>query len=85
MILSDVLNYLLPAGMNYTITKELTLSGEADTNLGTTDVVEYKWGDNAIIPGNSFATIWKDGTSIEETDRDTAGIIGNSIVYKPEN
>ena len=85
MILSDVLSYLLPAGMNYTITKELTLSGEADTNLGTTDVVEYKWGDNVIIPGNSFATIWKNDTRIEETDRDTAGIIGNSIVYKPEN
>ena len=42
MILSDVLSYLLPAGMNYTITKELTLSGDASTNLGTTDVVEYK-------------------------------------------
>lgn len=83
-IISEVLNYLLPAGMNYIITKELISNADANTVLGTTDIINYTWDDEVKLDRNQFASIWA-GQVPQETDRNTIGVIGNSIVYKPKN
>lgn len=92
MIISDVLSYLLPAGMSFTIVKELLLSANPMTTeiyVKSNDVNIYRNGtesDNRVYNNNIFAgqAELENDNNIDSLTRDTVGIISNSVVYKPE-
>ena len=88
-LLEDLLTYVLPAGISYTIVKELKVTTTIMTELTVEDVVRL-YGDTNRTEGirsNYPETLSQITNSVDlgVTDlADTPGILANDTIYKPE-
>ena len=93
-ILNDLFDYLLPAGMTCKIVRELRGKAVPDTEVATKDIITiYKTTTPTVDPempelydSNYFATLTDYNPAAYNSQvGDTAGMLANSVVYKPEN
>ncbi len=90
-LLLDLLDYVLPAGMNYSIIKVLTETRKSNTEIASTDTLKIYETDSSIEYANNNLAVIPQYTdeNIEKVTQmqaeDTIGIIANSSVYKPED
>ena len=90
-LLLDLLDYVLPAGMNYSIIKVLTENRKSNTEIASADTLKIYETDSSIEYANNNLAVIPQYTNenIEKVTQmqaeDTVGIIANSSVYKPED
>ena len=99
-LLEDIFDYVLPAGMSYTIIRELHLEKEATTLLTTSDKVTVYNNSNTVATGD-IADVLDSTTSVVTTKENIStlttslskgtelqaipGAIGNMTVIQPQN